>query len=273
MVAERFMDSILKISRNSIYNSYYKKYNKIEKKSRVAEKTVCQIEVFREQLITNQLIEDLEFTTEVFDNRGLFFVSKINKLVIVLVKNINPANEQFKKKCVKYSHKYFIHYMDNKDLSVLKEQISVYIQQFSAWLVARAGELNEEKVKSEEWFKEKFKKEPFYKILGIEYNKPIRKFIYDAFSSKYNLVLEIDGSVHDTPEQIEKDVKRDRLTGCYGYRTIRIKAFNNDSYDAAVRQIKKKIKKIPKSTGRHYNKVVHPKKKLGKVILRKSDTT
>lgn len=48
------------------------------------------------------------------------------------------------------------------------------------------------------------------KLGGYKFRRqhPILKYILDFYCHKYKLVIELDGSIHDTPEQIVKDKKR-----------------------------------------------------------------
>lgn len=50
-------------------------------------------------------------------------------------------------------------------------------------------------------------------------------FVADFFCKKRNLIIEIDGSVHDTTEQKERDTHREALCKQLGYTTIR---FSNE---------------------------------------------
>jgi len=81
-----------------------------------------------------------------------------------------------------------------------------------------SADLNNNLSKSEIWFRDKIKLEPFYNQLDFEFNKPMfGRFIYDLFSAKYRLCVEVDGSVHDLEEVKQKDNIKNNLTISKGF--------------------------------------------------------
>lgn len=64
--------------------------------------------------------------------------------------------------------------------------------------------------------------------LGVKFRRqhPVDNFIPDFVCLKEKLIIEVDGSVHDEPEQQQKDVERDRILNEQGYRVLRFR--NND---------------------------------------------
>lgn len=73
--------------------------------------------------------------------------------------------------------------------------------------------------------------------LKVYRQRPIDNYIVDFYCSKLHLVIEIDGSVHDSPEAQEYDSKRTGILENYNLKVIR---FRNDEVDKEfdkVRQI------------------------------------
>ena len=60
------------------------------------------------------------------------------------------------------------------------------------------------------------------KLAGIRFRRqhPIGPFVVDFFAAKHSLVVEIDGSIHDT--QVEADADRQALIESAGYRFVRV---------------------------------------------------
>ena len=102
------------------------------------------------------------------------------------------------------------------------------------WVAERAKSLNDNLPASEEWFLKKIKQEWFWRKMKFEQNVPLfGNYIYDLFSKKYRLCIEVDGSMHDVPEQQVKDNLKNQVTVSKGFHLIRVKAFDQGSYDAA----------------------------------------
>lgn len=94
--------------------------------------------------------------------------------------------------------------------------------------------LNANCPKSEKWFRELYMAH-FYSKMD-EFNKPFKsKYIPDVLNIVFNYVIEIDGSLHETPEQKEKDRIKDEFYKSHGYTVIRIQAYNNNSYIEAIK--------------------------------------
>jgi very-short-patch-repair endonuclease len=53
--------------------------------------------------------------------------------------------------------------------------------------------------------------------------KIIGRYIIDFYCRERSLVLEIDGSVHDTPEAMNYDLARDAWLRAQGYRVMRVR--------------------------------------------------
>ncbi len=61
-------------------------------------------------------------------------------------------------------------------------------------------------------------------VLGVNFRrqKVIRGFIVDFYCADLNLVLEIDGPIHEAPEQHDYDVERDALLRRLGFTVVRL---------------------------------------------------
>ena len=61
-------------------------------------------------------------------------------------------------------------------------------------------------------------------LLGVKFRRQysIDKFIIDFYSSKLKLAIEIDGGVHELPEQIIKDKNRQKYLEEFGIKFVRI---------------------------------------------------
>ncbi len=73
----------------------------------------------------------------------------------------------------------------------------------------------------------------------------VGKYILDFYSTELRLALEIDGDVHEVPEQKEKDKTKDKVLEGYNIHVLRIK---NDEIegnpDMAFERLESKIKEI-----------------------------
>lgn len=96
--------------------------------------------------------------------------------------------------------------------------------------------LNKNCPKSEQWFMSLYKAHFVSKL--DEFNKPFRsKYIPDVSNLVHKYIIEIDGSIHETPEQIEKDRIKDLYYKEHGFVVIRVQAYNNISYIEAIKQL------------------------------------
>lgn len=268
------MDSSLKIRNNSIYNTTPNKKSRKKYKKRsavvldtVREAIVSNIEVIRNKLNKFSDAKDFIYTNKFCNHTGIYLISDKNRILIIIADRVNDISGKVFAACHANRFELFIHKMKNIHTDSLIDKVNKYIDGFNKWMVNRGNELNNTKIKSEEWFKKKFKKELCYELLDIEYNKPFKKFIYDIFSAKYNLVIEVDGSIHSTDKQILIDDEKDRLTGTYGLTMIRVKAYNDDSYNKAIKEI---ITEIHRRKMKKFGKPVQ-EAKYGNVILRKNN--
>lgn len=159
---------------------------------------------------------------------------------------------------------------DKESLSQLIKDVGFALSK-PAWIEEKAKELNKELPRSEKWFREKIKDEWFYRKMGFEFNKPMfGRFIYDLFSTKYRLCIEVDGSAHDNPTQQQKDAFKTELTISKGFSIIRVQAYNDESYAAAIRLIEKLIenhgsKTYKTETQSNFNDTLNSLEKSGKL--------
>ena len=81
-----------------------------------------------------------------------------------------------------------------------------------------AEALNRDLARSERWFQSLWDKHTF----NDYYNHPMGKYIPDVINFQYRYIIEVDGSVHETPEQKVKDLKKDAYYKSKGYQVFRI---------------------------------------------------
>jgi very-short-patch-repair endonuclease len=69
------------------------------------------------------------------------------------------------------------------------------------------------------------------RTLGLKFRRqvPIDRYIVDFYCPEIRLIVEIDGGVHDLPEQVKWDVERDARLVELGYRILRVP--NEDIFD------------------------------------------
>lgn len=97
-----------------------------------------------------------------------------------------------------------------------------------------AQKLRENMPASEVWFLELFKLEN----LGIYLNNNVVIGYYIADYVYKRLILEIDDPTHLTPEQQLKDKQKDSYYNSQGYRVVRVKAWDQTSYNESIKKIK-----------------------------------
>lgn len=109
----------------------------------------------------------------------------------------------------------------------------------SSRVVRRANKLNKNVPKSEQWFRKKFEAERVFDVKDVTYNKPIGNYIVDVFLKKLNLIIEVDGSIHDSDEQKFKDFIRQGRLMKRGHLVVRVKAYDEESYQKCILAIAK----------------------------------
>jgi len=62
-------------------------------------------------------------------------------------------------------------------------------------------------------------------IEGLRFRRqhPINNFVADFYCHEAKLVIEIDGGVHEDPEQKEKDLARQQIINDFGIKVLRFK--------------------------------------------------
>ncbi|RWP35961.1 MAG: endonuclease domain-containing protein [Mesorhizobium sp.] len=84
----------------------------------------------------------------------------------------------------------------------------------------------------------------FRRLYGLHARKqaPIGPYIADFVLHEKNLVIEVDGEHHFTPEQMDKDRIRDAWFGRQGYRVLRFSTGDlANSFDGCVEEIFREI--------------------------------
>ena len=84
-------------------------------------------------------------------------------------------------------------------------------------------------------------------IFGLQFRRqhPIDRFIADFYCAKIKLVVEVDGSIHELPENLDYDIGRSEIMNDFGITVIR---FSNEQIineiDTTIKKIEKIIKKL-----------------------------
>jgi very-short-patch-repair endonuclease len=84
-------------------------------------------------------------------------------------------------------------------------------------------------------------------ILGLQFRRqhPIDRFIADFYCAKIKLVIEVDGSIHELPENQDYDIGRSEILNDFGITVIR---FSNEQIinevDNTIKEIEKTAKKL-----------------------------
>jgi very-short-patch-repair endonuclease len=62
------------------------------------------------------------------------------------------------------------------------------------------------------------------RMFGLKFRRqvPIDKFIVDFYCHELRLIVEPDGDVHDEPQQLRKDKRRDECLNKLGYKILRV---------------------------------------------------
>lgn len=84
-------------------------------------------------------------------------------------------------------------------------------------------------------------------LLGLQFRRqhPINRFIADFYCPKIKLVIEIDGSIHELPENKTYDIVRTELLKEFGIMVIRFDneqiIYNSDEVIEKIKQIARKL--------------------------------
>jgi very-short-patch-repair endonuclease len=103
-----------------------------------------------------------------------------------------------------------------------------------------AKRLNADLPKSEVWFHDLFKSHPFYSLFLP--NQVIGKYIVDLLCTEKKVVIEVDGSYHDSEVQKGRDFLKDMKLKKDGYTVIRVVAYNMDSFNSCISMLEETLK-------------------------------
>ncbi len=84
-------------------------------------------------------------------------------------------------------------------------------------------------------------------LMGLQFRRqhPINRFIADFYCARIKLVVEVDGSIHELPENQRYDLGRSEILNDFGITIIR---FSNEQivYDieSTINKIEKIVKKL-----------------------------
>lgn len=102
-----------------------------------------------------------------------------------------------------------------------------------------AKDLNRVVPKSEVWFRSLFENQKL-KQNDEFYNHVYKKaYIADVINYDLKYLIEIDGGIHDRSDVKRKDKKRDEYFAYQGFKTYRIKAYDNKQYIKIMKLIYK----------------------------------
>jgi cyclase len=82
-------------------------------------------------------------------------------------------------------------------------------------------------------------------MLGLQFRRqhPINRFIVDFYCAKIKLVIEVDGNIHDIPENKVYDIGRSQILNDFGITVIR---FSNDQIIDGIKNVIETIKETVK---------------------------
>jgi 5-methyltetrahydrofolate--homocysteine methyltransferase len=86
------------------------------------------------------------------------------------------------------------------------------------------------------------------RLNGLKFRRqhPFESTILDFFCVEHQLVVELDGSVHDLPDQFKTDEERTRFLNDRGLKVIR---FRNEEVLTSLPMVLQKIREITSSPG------------------------
>jgi very-short-patch-repair endonuclease len=107
----------------------------------------------------------------------------------------------------------------------------------------KAKELRKQETETEKIIWSKIDKN---QILGLSFRRqhPINQFIADFYCHKIKLVIEIDGGIHNLPENKIYDIERSEILKNYGIKVIR---FSNEQVKNNIEDVIQIIKKYVQS--------------------------
>ena len=135
------------------------------------------------------------------------------------------------------------------------------------FLQKTANRLNKNLPKSEKWFHCNYK----YKLPDDKSNTPLYgKYIPDIVNFRYKYVVEVDGSIHKTPKQMEKDELKNIFYISKGFKVFRVIPYITDELEKLKNEIFFYVSNRVETQINNFLKPIH--KKNPKTILRKTQT-
>jgi very-short-patch-repair endonuclease len=252
------MDSSIKVRANGVYGGYKYRSKHIQRMGVIKRKA----NEIKDILISKcKDMKDTHYTIELYKTKGYFLINKRRSIIIRLIDGVWSVNKKFESECSKRRQVLFYHNIDKMDtIDDLIKSIDECVPGNNSFLNKSASKLETFLPRSEKWFRNLFQNEWFFGTLGAKYSVPLNGFIYDVYIKKFKVVIEIDGSIHDLEEVKIKDERKDKLTKETGYKVIRIKAHNIESYKTGMETLLNIVK----------NKVQRDTEPSPNVILRKS---
>lgn len=98
-----------------------------------------------------------------------------------------------------------------------------------------AKKLEKNTPNSELWFRSLYFRH--YSTCTDKYNQVFGGCIPDVINKTYKYIIEIDGSVHELESVKKKDIKKTHKYVQLGYKVIRVKAYDYDSYIKAINKL------------------------------------
>lgn len=99
-----------------------------------------------------------------------------------------------------------------------------------------ADKLQANTPKSEVWFKSLLSQSNLDN--SFLQNIPLNNFIPDFICLDHKLIIEVDGSVHATPKQIQRDIRKNKVYNELGYKLFRVEHNNTKQALETIELIK-----------------------------------
>lgn len=141
--------------------------------------------------------------------------------------------------------------MENQKVSGEKARRSAFRKRKKAFLEKCSGRLNGRMPKSEQWFREKLEDYGLYN--RFKKNTPLYKLglIPDLHNRDYKIVIEVDGSIHETQKVKARDAEKDEMYKKAGYTVFRV--VHNDE-EGAYRVLDELVEMFKKPSPRQLTK-------------------
>ena len=113
----------------------------------------------------------------------------------------------------------------------------------SVEVMRRASRLRKDQTEAEKVLWQKLRRK---QVSGYRFRRqhPINSFIADFYCHELRLAIEIDGGIHDDPQQKERDISREEIINNLGIKILR---FTNEeiftNIDLVINSIKTNIHK------------------------------